>query len=707
MNKYEFKSAVPVWQSEKENEMNYNIAFRSVIKKSRKCVVAVSASNMYQMFVNGEIASEGPARAGHGYYRVDEIDISDFLTNDENIVCIYVDGYNVPNFYLVKQPAFLCAEIIADGNIAAATGVGGFDAKYHDERLRKVVRYSVQRTFTEVYSYKKTYRSFERDINCTYDKIANIAPVEHKNFICRDIPYPCYRSYNAVPMYAGRITPDNSDTEFMRDRVLVLESPDNGFDLDEVELIPCDDVQKYKFIPENDILNSSEPITIGEKKYAMYNLPREKTGFITLDIECDKNAKIMIVFDEVLSNGDIDLKRSYPGNTVINCVTWYLESGRYSLITNEPYTFKYIKLINFSNDSNIKINSIGLTGFENAAKIIPLSNGSEQLKRIYNAAFETYIQNTVDIYTDCPSRERAGWLCDSFFTARTEHFLTGKSEIEHNFLENFIFTKSEIWNESPMLPMCYPADGDGFIPQWAMWYILELSEYLDRSGNAGFVAAAKNKVTNLMSYFEKYENSDGLLENLDGWNFVEWSKANDFVSGVNFPTNMLYAMTLRTADVLYPGNGYAEKAKSLTETICKMSYINGFFHDQALRNETNVLYVTDSVTETCQYYAFFTGVATCKTHADLLDKLVSEFGRKREKTGLYKEIYPSNAFIGYFLRLEILAQNGYISEMLQDIEDYFLPMADTTGTLWEMNSPSASCNHGFASYIMVLLNKYI
>ena len=26
---------------------------------------------------------------------------------------------------------------------------------------------------------------------------------------------------------------------------------------------------------------------------------------------------------------------------------------------------------------------------------------------------------------DCPSRERAGWLCDSYFTAKTEYVLTG------------------------------------------------------------------------------------------------------------------------------------------------------------------------------------------------------------------------------------------------------------------------------------------
>ena len=58
---------------------------------------------------------------------------------------------------------------------------------------------------------------------------------------------------------------------------------------------------------------------------------------------------------------------------------------------------------------------------------------------IFNAAVETFKQNTLDIYMDCPSRERAGWLCDSFFTARAEHYLTGASTVEKNFLENFFW----------------------------------------------------------------------------------------------------------------------------------------------------------------------------------------------------------------------------------------------------------------------------
>ena len=125
MVKYMFKKALPVWEKGKENEMNYNLVFRAVVDKSDDVIIALSASSMYQMFVNGNLVSEGPARAGHGYYRVDEIDISKYLTDEKNIVCIYIDGYNVENYYLIKQPSFLCAEIISDGKGVASTGKDG------------------------------------------------------------------------------------------------------------------------------------------------------------------------------------------------------------------------------------------------------------------------------------------------------------------------------------------------------------------------------------------------------------------------------------------------------------------------------------------------------------------------------------------------------------------------------------------------------
>ena len=67
--------------------------------------------------------------------------------------------------------------------------------------------------------------------------------------------------------------------------------------------------------------------------------------------------------------------------------------------------------------------------------------------------------------------------------------------------------------------------------------------------------------------FEKYENEYSLLEDLPKWNFVEWSKANDWCKGVNFPTNMLYAAALEAVYKLYGDNDLMEKAEKIRNTV--------------------------------------------------------------------------------------------------------------------------------------------
>ena len=83
MKKYEFIKAVPVWQKGMDKVMHHNLVFRTVVEGCGSTVINISASNMYQMFVNGKMVAEGPARAGHNYYRVDEIDISEYLSDGD------------------------------------------------------------------------------------------------------------------------------------------------------------------------------------------------------------------------------------------------------------------------------------------------------------------------------------------------------------------------------------------------------------------------------------------------------------------------------------------------------------------------------------------------------------------------------------------------------------------------------------------------
>jgi hypothetical protein len=331
------------------------------------------------------------------------------------------------------------------------------------------------------------------------------------------------------------------------------------------------------------------------------------------------------------------------------------------------------------------------------------------LNNIFDAAIETHKQSALDIFMDCPSRERAGWLCDSYFSARVSNILSGKTLIERNFLENYLLPPKFAYIPDGMLPMCYPSDhaNGNFIPNWAMWFVLELDEYAARSGDYKMVTELKPKVMNLLKYFEQFKNEDGLLEKLDKWIFVEWSKANDFVQDVNYPTNMLYAKMLEVVGRLYNMPEYLKEAERIRDVIRKQSYNNGFFSDNALRENGKLVAQKNNQTEVCQYYAFYFDVATPEKYPGLWQNLVNKFGPIRETNNQFPNIYPANSFIGNYLRLELLSIGGFKNQLMKESKDLFLGMANTTGTLWENVKPQCSCCHGFASHIAYVFYRDI
>jgi alpha-L-rhamnosidase len=247
--------------------------------------------------------------------------------------------------------------------------------------------------------------------------------------------------------------------------------------------------------------------------------------------------------------------------------------------------------------------------------------------------------------------------------------------------------------------MCYPADhNDGvYIPNWSLWFVLELEEYLVRSGDRELVDALRPRVLHLFEFFKQFKNSDGLLEKLPSWVFVEWSKANDFVQDVNFPSNMLFARALEAAGKLYGLPDFINEAQNLREKIRKQAFDGQFFVDNAIR-KNGQLEITRNRSEVCQYFAFYFDVATPQTHAELWQRLTHEFGPQRKQTKAYPEIHPANAFVGNVLRLELLSRYGLCQQLLDESLAYQLYMADRTGTLWENDGAYASCNHGFASH---------
>jgi len=702
-----FQSAKPVWPEGRELEKNLFVGFRAVVEApaDRAALLRITGATLYRVFVNGDFLGHGPARGPHGFYRVDTWDLSPRLKPGRNVVAIEVAGYNANSYYVLDQPSFLQAEVISGAEALAATGVSGFEARVLEARVQKVQRYSFQRPFIEVYRLHPGFDAWRSDPDAPFEALS-CALSETKRLLPRRVPYTTFDIRPALRSVSrGTVDPNAKVKRLWKDRSLVNIGPAlGGYPEAELALVCSNELQRVQnaaIEAEDKALEPGAALTLDTNQFHVVDLGQNLSGFPRLQVQCAEPVRLYVTFDETI--GDLDVNWRRLG--CVNAVLYELAPGTYDLEAFEPYTLRCLKLIAL--EGGCTVSGIGLRLYENpdtARAVFEASN--PRLRDLFEAGRTTFAQNAVDIFMDCPHRERAGWLCDSFFTARSAMALSGNTLVEQNFVENFLLPERFAHLPEGMLPMCYPADHhDGvFIPNWALWFVVELGEYLERSGDRATIDALQPKVLALFRYFDRFQNEDGLLEKLESWVFVEWSKANSFVQDVNYPSNMLYAGALDTAGKLYDLPALCEEAGRIREVIRKQSFDGTFFVDNALRKDAK-LEVTRNRSEVCQYFAFFFGVASLETHGELWEMLRDQFGPDRKETKAYAEVHLANSFIGNMLRMELLSRYGRCQQILDESIGYLYYMVERTGTLWENVGDNASLNHGFASHIVHTLYR--
>lgn len=688
---------IKIWAKDLADEMNVSVAFR-YRWRGGPISLRVAAATAFRLFSDGELIGYGPRRAAHGISH-----FNDYALNaPSGTLVVEVASYRCNNYYLPDEPPFFACEVSQFGKVVAEST--DFRAYRLIDRIQKVQRYSIQRTFVESYDMECDRTALYLGERVRYPEL-RCERVEGNRLSDCDLPYPEWRTIPIThALECGNIEPEKNPFHYA-DRAITQISPtQKGFPKEELDSFISEEVGAISFHKTG----TDAPDTLSDS-YVLYDMGMNDTGFIRLDAESLTDCDLYLIFDEIIweearQNPAIsywfdraELPLCFYRIACCNIVKYHLKAGNYqNLLSFEPYTFRYIKIVVKGRAKS----KLSFVPYVNSEVTLEFKTADPMLDKIFFAAASTFRQNAVDILTDCPSRERAGWLCDSYFSGRAERLLTGANRVERNMLQAFADAPQLPELPEGILPMCYPADHrDGtYIPNWSMFFVLELEEYFVRTGDMALIAACREKVEKLVSFFEnKYVNRFGLLENLDSWVFVEWSKAAEFTKGINYPSNMLYARMLEGASRLYGDARLSERAEEVRAAIRKYSYNGMFFEDNAIV-ENGEIVKTGNCTETCQYYAFYFGTANRESYGALYERIFSEFGFRRDDTITYPNIYRSNAFIGNFLRLDYLRREGRVVQTLEECRDYFGYMAERTGTLWEHAGSEASCNHCFASY---------
>ncbi len=691
-----FKKAVPIWVKAKDyyEKLNTHLIFKAEAESLKDTVLKLTASDFYKLYVNGRFVGFGPARTAKGYARVDEYDLSEYSETTGNEIIVMVAGYYCRSLSTVCQESFFVAELLKQDQPILYSG-RDFGCYNNTKRVKKVERYSVQRHFGEIYNEDGADIFSQSPLNTVA-----VNPVP--NFIERQVPYADF-SEKSLDSYVsrGEFTENGKKgriNAYSFDPYDETKQPMYGvFKREEIEFTPF---RYSETLAQKKTADGGKfPAALDCGQWMMFDFNTVEVGFIQLSVEALEDTQLILAFCELCSHDEFVAGKINAQNVV----QYNIKKGvSINAETFEPYGFKNVAL--FVKKGNVTVKGLGLRSYKrDMSGIIKREFKDPELRKIYDCAVRTFAHNVVDIYMDCPTRERAGWLCDSYFTGRAEHFFFGTTDVEDAFLENYILYQSEGEYPEGLLPMVYPADPHDnckVIPQWSMWYVLEVCEYLDIRNPKADKERFRPSVMGVLSFLEKHENELGLLEHLTGWNFIEWSKANGWCYDVSYPTNMLYSALLCAVEDTFGVSGLKEKARKLRETVIEMSFNGEVFIDNAVRDSEGVLKNTHNVSEACQYYAVLFGDVDLenKKFAELYKTIKKGFGEFAEKNSEKYDFCPINAFIGMYLRMNLLHNIGDPALMSENLKTFFGGMCDLTGTLWELKTPVGSLDHGFASY---------
>ena len=399
-----------------------------------------------------------------------------------------------------------------------------------------------------------------------------------------------------------------------------------------------------------------------------------------------------------------------------NVTRLHLGEGLTEFVTMEPALARYVAVY-FRGVGAVTVHNLSILDDaypdEHRASFLC---SDEHINRLYAAAKKTLLLNTLDIFMDCPERERGGWLCDSLWTARAASLMLGDNRVEREFIENFLLTPADGMFHS-FFPEVYPALKHNFgemtgITTWSFWLMCEVCEFIRRTGDIAFRDEHKPRIAAFVEGSRSFLGEHGLLENLP-WLFIDWSMSNhgEYQQPISTPANALYAYMMIALGETFEEPLWTAEGRRIRDLLRRAVVGNGNaatmpYIPDSLKYEDGVFRSRGKFSEAAMYTSLWCGLFT-------VDEAPVLYRTVRDKMGpapLYAKdpnVGASQLFIGLCIRLDMLSRLGCYDKMYEDLRAVYEPqLKEGPGTLWENQiiDTSSRC-HGFTSHAGVHLMR--
>jgi len=299
-------------------------------------------------------------------------------------------------------------------------------------------------------------------------------------------------------------------------------------------------------------------------------------------------------------------------------------------------------------------------------------------QKIYDTCVRTLRLCMHEHYEDCPWREQAMYALDSRNQMLCGYFAFGEYEFARASLELMCNAP----RPDGFMPICFPSDFELKIPSFSLYFLMQMREYAEHSGDLSLYKKYEADLTELLGNFlSRFENglSPNFYDDKTFWNFYEWA---DGLSGEIFGEenkrfdlilNCLISLAVQNIDCMRKVSDkpelYREVARNLNARINETFYVpqKGIYRDFS---------DSEHYSEFGNALAVLCGAATGERARAVAEKLAAKSGELVEAS-LSTAPFVYDALIS--------ADKGVYAEyVLKDIDEKYSFMLSRGATsVWE------------------------
>jgi hypothetical protein len=552
----------------------------------------IFADARYRLFVNGAYIARGPARSDPRWQSYDVIDLAGRLRAGENLIAVQVlyYGYNTGR-HLPRVPCLAAELDLADaaGKTRAHRTGASWKTFLSESFDRDAPRVNGCQGAIEIFDARRepdgwTVPGFD-DSEWPAAKARAIGneQIPYNRLLPRDIPMLEETTLPAARVSAALTVAAHDDEPFFPQRARL--------ELDEIKT----PLEFTDFEPETFAVPAT---SAGRVAIVTLDFARVTPGYLRLAVTAPAGTRIDIAYAEDLYEGRVALFHP-PAQRPLDA--FILKEGRNDLEVAFAWKgFRYAQLIIRNPGGPLRLHRAemrarrypiiqyghalagsggadvppadglsgtgvppaGLEGVRRAGDPPASTLAPDVFQRQLHAVCAHTLRGCMqDGFIDSPSREQQQWMGDGRWQAVYNYYLSGDPRLHRRLLAQVAYSQ----DAEGLTKSRYPDGHENLspIPSYCLAWVTSFADLWEFTGDLAPAAEFWPNIIMALRWFTRYENKDGLLENVPFWPYIDLGGYPEKPGldinrgGILTALNLLYLEALRAASRLAAALGDA------------------------------------------------------------------------------------------------------------------------------------------------------